>query len=135
MWYLLAGVGWIWLRKRQGLPILPDFLSNLFGGGHPFQAGATLIPTTKGIVAIPANTPVMHPAEAASSGLLPNGATQTLAMALQRAKIDMSADSASLTGGAWAMFDPSAGAGPDYRVDELGMPRSNSLASRRWGVR
>jgi hypothetical protein len=134
MWYLLAGVGWIWLRRRQGLPILPEFLSSIFGGSHPFQSGATLIPTPKGIVAIPANTPVMHPAEAASSGLLSDGATQTLAMALQRAKVDMTANSSSLAG-AWAMFDPKAGAGPDYRVDELGMPRSLSMASRPWGVR
>ena len=133
MWYLIAGVGWIWLRMRQGKPILPDFLANLFGGKHPFQAGATLIPTPKGIVAIPADTPVMHPAEAASSGLLSDGATMTLAAALQRAKVDMTASS-SMTAGAWPMFGP-GGAGPDYRVDDLGIPRSTSMASRPWGVR
>lgn len=137
MWYLIAGLGWVFLRVKQGKPILPDFLGKFFmkDGIHPaFQNGAVLVPTAGGIVAVPADTPVMHPTVAAAAGLLSANATQSLAMALDRAAIDNQSLVSAMTSGNWGMFDRSGGGSPDYYVDELGMPRSNSM-SRRWKAR
>lgn len=141
MWYLIAGIGWVFLRTIQKKPILPDFLAKFVGGHdgiHPaFQNGAVLVPTAGGIVAVPADTPVMHPTVAAAQGLLSANAAQSLSMALARADTDgaslMGALSAA-TSGNWGMFDRSGGGSPDYYVDGLGIPRSNSM-SRRWRAR
>lgn len=139
MWIWVAAIaGYVWLRRRQGLPLLPAFLGAdavSLSASKAFKNGAILIPTKEGVMAVPADTPVIHPALAASSGLLSSSATATLAQALAAStKVDLSIES-SLTSGAWAMMDPDAGAGPDYYVDELGIPRSNSLGSRPWGTR
>lgn len=137
MWIWIGlGLGWIFLRKRAGKPILPDFLSHVMTG-DPFKNGAVLVPTPNGVVAIPADVPAIHPAIAASAGLLSPNATMNLASALAASrdiKVDQSPMGA-LTSGAWAMMDPNAGAGPDYYIDSLGIPRSNSLGSRSWGTR
>jgi hypothetical protein len=137
MWIWIGlGLGWIFLRKRAGKPILPDFLSHAMSG-DPFKNGAVLVPTPNGVVAIPADVPAIHPAVAASAGLLSPSATMNLAQALAASKtpVDTGSVTSALTSGAWAMMDPNAGAGPDYYVDSLGIPRSNSLGSRPWGTR
>lgn len=128
MWFFILGIGWVLLRKYQGKPILPQIVD-------PFKNGAVLVPTAGGIVAVPADTPVMHPTVAAAAGLLSQNATASLAMALDRASTDVSLIGAlTKTSGNWGMFDRSGGGSPDYYVDELGMPRSNSM-SRRWKAR
>lgn len=65
MWYALAALGWVLLRRYQGKPILPEWPF------HAFKNGAALVaaPTANGhvIVAVPADTPLLSPGD-------PNGA-------------------------------------------------------------
>ena len=139
MWIpiLVLGVGWVWLRRRAGKPILPDFLS------HPFSKGAILVQTTQGTVAIPADTQVLHPTVAAVQGLLSPAATQAVAQAVAPATAGDSihatrylntsptlsgAGSASMAAaGAWANFDRDMGAGNSLTYDDVQMLRALSM--------
>lgn len=59
MWIPVAIVlAWIFYRRREGLSVVPDFF------GHPFVNGGILVNTEKGVVVVPADTPVMHPIDA-----------------------------------------------------------------------
>jgi hypothetical protein len=81
MWIPIAIVlGWVVLRRRAGLPILPDLF------GHPFANGGMLVQTQHGAVVVPADTPVMHPADAVDQGVvstpaLVSAATQIMSQA------------------------------------------------------
>lgn len=64
MWIpAVIALAWIVLRRRAGLPLLPEL-------SHPFAKGGALVQTEKGAVVIPLETPIMHPAEAADQGIL-----------------------------------------------------------------
>lgn len=147
MWIWVAGIGlvWVWLRKRMGKPILPDFLH-----ADPFKQGAVLVKTETGqVAAVPADTVAIHPAVAATQGLLSANATAAVAAALSPATMSLAQavlkaapaggslldpTTGQATMGAWQMFG-TPHTGPDYRLDEFGLPRSNSLASRPWRAR
>lgn len=106
MWIPIAIVlGWVILRRRADLPILPALFS------HPFANGGMLVQTQKGAVVVPADTPVMHPADAVDQGVVSppamvSAATQIMAQATLAPPMNLSMALSQAGGG---LLDPMTG--------------------------
>lgn len=73
-WIPIAiALSWIILRRRAGLPVVPQL------SAHPFAGGGMLVNTQHGAVVVPNDTPILHPADAVDQGVVTPQAMVTAA--------------------------------------------------------